>query len=96
MEIKILEEKKNPLFNRKEIQISLFSEISPNKTEVKKLISEKFSAPEENIEIKKISGKFGSKDFLIIFNVYSSKEDKEKIERKSKKTSKIGESKTEG
>jgi len=96
MEIKILGEKNNPLFNRKEIQVSLFSEISPNKKEVKKLISEKFSAHEENIKIKKISGKFGSKDFLISVNIYSSKEDKERIEGKSKKEHKIEKAKTEG
>ena len=87
---KILEEKENPLFNRKEIQTSIEAEITPNSLDVKKLISEKFSTQIENIKIKKISGKFGSKTFTITANIYSSKEDKDKIEpeKKGKKVEK--------
>ena len=77
---KILEEKENPLFNRKEIQASIEAEITPNRVDTKKLISEKFSTEIENIKIKRILGKFGSKTFTITANIYITKEDKEKIE----------------
>jgi len=90
---KILNEKENPLFSRKEIQVSVEAEITPSHLNVEKLISEKFSIPVEKIKIKKISGKFGSKTFIITANIYSSKEDKNKIESEKKKES--GEEKVE-
>jgi len=77
---KILEEKENQLFNRKEIQASVESEVTPSNSDIGKLISEKLSTQVENIKIKKISGKFGSKTFTVIANIYVSKEDKDKIE----------------
>ena len=79
MNLKITGEKINSLFKRKEIELSIVANITPNKKETKKYLSEKLSAPIENIYIKKISGKFGSKDFKIIAHVYESKKDKEKI-----------------
>jgi len=82
---KILQEKENPLFNRKEIQINVESEVTPSNLDTEKLISEKISTQIENIKIKKILGKFGSKTFTIIANIYDSKEDKDKTEPKSKK-----------
>ena len=82
---KILEEKENALFKRKEVQFSVEAEITPSREEIQKLISEKFSASDENTKIKKISGKFGSKTFTVSVNIYASKEDKEKTEAKSKK-----------
>jgi len=82
---KILQKKENPLFNRKEIQVNIESEVTPNKLDTEKLISEKFSTGIENIKIKKILGKFGSKTFTIIANIY-------KTEKKSKKD-KVGEKK---
>ncbi len=89
---KILQKKENPLFNRKEIQVNIESEVTPNKLDTEKLISEKFSTGIENIKIKKILGKFGSKTFTIIANIYNSEENKNKTEKKSKKD-KVGEKK---
>ncbi len=82
---KILQEKENPLFNRREIQVNVESEVTPSHLDTEKLISEKFSTPIENIKIKKILGRFGSKTFTIIAHIYASKEDKKNIEKKSKK-----------
>lgn len=84
--LKILEEKENYLFNRKEIKLNVNAEITPSNSEVEKFISEKLSAPVENIKIKKISGKFGSKTFTVIINIYNSKEDKNRMELKTKKS----------
>ena len=85
MELKTIQEKENKLFNRKEIQASIESEITPSNSDIEKLISEKFSTQIENIKIKKISGKFGSKTFTVLANIYASKEDKDKIEQKKDK-----------
>ena len=82
---KIIQEKENPLFDRKEIEFEISSEIAPSKTEIEKLAYEKLSAPEGSIKVKQILGGFGSKDFKIVANVYKSKEDLEKTEFKSKK-----------
>jgi len=85
MNIKIIDEKKNPLFNRKEIILEVESEITPSHSEAEKIVSEKFKTSSETFKIKKIYGRFGSKTFRINANVYSSKNEKEEIEAKSKK-----------
>ncbi len=85
---KILEEKGNSLFNRREIKLSVEAEVTPSNAETEKFISEKFSTPIENIKIKKISGKFGSRNFTILVNLYGSEEHKNGIESKLKKNKK--------
>ena len=85
MTLKILKEKENPLFKRKEISFELPSEITPSNKEVLELISKKLSVSKEAIKIKKIYGRFGSKNFIIDVNAYSTKENKEEVERKTKK-----------
>ena len=82
---KLIEERKNILFKRKEIKFSVKSKVTPSHSEVGKFISEKFSTPMETIKIKNILGKFGSNEFVVTTNIYNSKEDKEITERKSKK-----------
>ena len=84
-EIKVIKEKENPFFNRKEIKVFIHSEKSPSREEVSKILSEKFSVPFTNIKIKKIHGNFGSKTFNIEASLYSSKEDKDSVELKKKK-----------
>ncbi len=81
----ILNKKENPLFNRKEIDISVKNNITPKIYEAEEFISKEFSVAPENVKIKKIKGQFGSRTFVINANIYSSKEEKEKIEPKSKK-----------
>ncbi len=81
----ILKEKENPFFNRKEIEGSIKAEITPKIIEAEEILSSKFSTPVENIKIKNVTGRFGSKEFIITANIYSSKEEKEKTEPKSKK-----------
>lgn len=82
--MKILDDKVNHVFNRKEIKASIEAEKVPSKQEVEKMLSEKFSAHADCIAIKSLKGKFGSHDFKIIANIYHSKEDKEKTEPKPK------------
>ncbi|MCH8945785.1 MAG: hypothetical protein IIA85_02590 [Nanoarchaeota archaeon] len=84
MNSEILSERKNALFGRNEIEISLESKISPSHEEVQKLVSEKISSPIENFAIKKIANRFGSNTFLVKVFVYDSEEQKNKIEPKLK------------
>ena len=90
MKTKIIDEKKNPLFDRKEVILEVESEITPSHIEAGKIISEKFKTSPEVFKIKKIQGNFGSKVFKISANIYSSKEEKENTEAKSKKEKDAG------
>ena len=84
MEAKILEEKQNPLFNRKEVKIEIESALPPSKAEATKIVSEKFSSSEDKVKLEKIDSRFGSSKFIIIAKVYGSLEEKERIEPKIK------------
>lgn len=81
----ILGKKENPLFKRKEVEVNFESNVPPKIQEAGEILSKEFSVAPENVKIKKIVGKFGSRNFIISANVYESKEDKEKTEIKSKK-----------
>ena len=86
--IVIITKKENPLFNRKEIELEIEANVSPKISEAEEAIAKEFSTNQENIKVKRINGKFGSNKFLITANIYSSKEDKEKTEPKSKEKKK--------
>jgi len=81
---KIVSEKTNILFERKEIKATVYAEITPSKQEVEKLLIEKLPTTLDVLKLERIKGKFGSKTFEITAKVYKSKEDKENIERKTK------------
>ena len=83
--MKIIHQKENTLFNRKEIYADIESSTTPKKQEIEKLLSEKFGVPSENVEVKKVGGKFGSKIFNVVAFVYDSNELKEQIEVRPKK-----------
>ena len=85
MELKIIEEKSNPLFSRKEMKATVDSGTTPGRSEVIEMISRHFSSPPENIKIKKVSGNFGTTTFTIEASIYSSAKDKDFIELKKKK-----------
>ncbi|MCK5624837.1 hypothetical protein KAI04_03275 [Candidatus Pacearchaeota archaeon] len=81
----IIEEKKNSLFKRREVKFTINAEITPSHSDARKIITEKFSTAKENIRIKKILGKFGSKSFTISAHIYNSEQDKLSTEGQSKK-----------
>ena len=68
--------------------------IAPRVSETEEFVAKEFSTSNENVKIKKIKGRFGSTNFTVTANIYNSKEDKEKIEPKSKKEKKAEESKS--
>jgi ribosomal protein S24E len=85
MEIKDINETKNIVFGRREIEATIISEITPSNKETLTLLSKKLSVSEEAIKINGIYGEFGVKRFKLKANVYKSGEEKNKIERKTKK-----------
>ncbi len=85
MKQKIIEQKQNILFNRKEVVIEIEANTNPSFSESEKIISETFKTEPETFKIKKIQGRFGSNIFQISANIYDSKKEKDGIERKTKK-----------
>ncbi len=83
--IKIIKQTENPLFKRREVEIEVKAEVVPSYSETEKILAEKFSGHTEAIKIKQVKGKFGSNHFLVIANIYDSKEKKEATEPKLKK-----------
>jgi len=84
MENKIIEEKENLLFNRKEIVLEVSANVNPKNSEALEIVSKQFSTPAEQIKIKGIYGKFGTQKFKIVANIYKTIQDKEKTEVKTK------------
>ena len=84
-EFKISKEIKNPLFGRTEIEMLIELDSTPTKKQVIDFLSKKFSSSENCIYVESIKGKFGSPQFKIIARVYSSEEEKNSVEIKSKK-----------
>lgn len=85
MDLKIIQEIKNPLFNRKEIQGIIKADFPPSRAEAAKALSEKYSVPSDAIRVLEIKGKFGVKEFNLKATVYSTKEERDKLETMSKK-----------
>lgn len=85
METKIIAQKENLLFKRKEILIEVTSNTNPTKQEILKILAEKFSVPEENIKLNGIYGNFGTSVFSVYANIYDSIADKDSTEIKTKK-----------
>ncbi len=88
MELKEIKKHENPIFNRKEIEVTVETSGSLKTSEVENLLSEKYSVPAENITIRSIKGSFGSNKFLITANIYQTKQDREKTEVKTRKSRK--------
>ncbi len=87
MELKILNEKHNALFGRKEIIAQINSEITPNRLQILDLISKKFTCPIDHIKIAGIRGGFGVKSFTVEASIYGSLGEKDAVELKKKKES---------
>jgi len=85
MELKVISEKINPLFKRKELIFHVKTDISPSKKDVMKTISEKYSAPADTIRVLDIKGRFGTREFTIRANIYPSKKERDTTEKLTNK-----------
>ena len=80
----IVEKKENKLFNRIEYIIEIESEVVPSHKDTEEVLTKELKTQIENIKIRKIESKFGSRTFKIIADIYKTKEDKEKTVQKTK------------
>jgi len=76
MEIKVLNQKKNPFLHREEFILELSAESTPSFDELKK----EFGKGDEVTVIKRIENSFGKKIFKAEVFVYDSVESKNKVE----------------
>jgi ribosomal protein S24E len=83
--MEIIKDFKNSLMKRQEFIVMIESEITPSKTEVIKLISEKTKKPAENVVVERIKGQFGLKKFKVEVLVYDDIESKDKYQVVTKK-----------
>lgn len=88
MQFNTVTDTQNPLFNRREIEGEVHAEVTPSRAEVAQILAKKFSAEIDSIKIRTIKGRFGSKTFVVVANIYASKKDKDETEAKSKRDAK--------
>lgn len=74
MEIEILEERENPLFDRKEVKFLVRHEGSVKRTEVRKELASKVGWDESLTVIKKLDQQFGKTESVGMANLYKSRD----------------------
>ena len=85
-ELKIVEEKRNELFARKEIKAVYTSDkATPSNAEVIKELAKATGAKEECVEVKHIYQKYGKLQSEISANVYDKEAPKKKVKSKDAK-----------
>ncbi len=90
--MKLIQEKENKLFNRKELVYETsFSGTTPKKEEIKKSISEISKSSEDLIVIDKIHQVYGAKTARINAKIYKTPEELKKVEVINKKPKKKAE-----
>ncbi|MBU0466242.1 MAG: 30S ribosomal protein S24e [Nanoarchaeota archaeon] len=91
----ILNDKKNNLLKRREVQFILESDSNLGYENCKKAAISHFKIPETNVVVKSVKNNFGSKEFVCKVFIYDSEQDKHKIEPKvkAKKKAQSGEKK---
>lgn len=88
MKTHIVEQKKNPLLGREEVVMDIEANSAPSFVEATKIAAGELKASEEALKVRKIDGKYGTTKFRVYVNVYSSKENMEKMEPKKKEKKK--------
>ena len=65
MDLKIINEKQNPLFDRKEILATIIENSAPQRQEIIQALSQKYSVPFNALRVLTIKGSFGTNEFTI-------------------------------
>jgi len=81
---KIILERENSLFSRKEIVAEIKTAGSPKRTDIETILSQKFSTTPDSVKVEKIIPKFSSDIFTIYAKIYKSADEKNSIEPKAK------------
>jgi ribosomal protein S24E len=81
----IVNDFKNNLLKRREIEVVVQADKNPGLDQAKKLVAEQIGVSEEVVAVKTLTSRFGRDTFTINAFVYDSLKDKEQIEPKLKK-----------
>ncbi len=90
LELTNIQEKLNPLINRREVRADVEVDITPRRDEAILALSEKLKCSKDSINILRIDSNFGTKIFTIVADIYESKELKENVAVKRKKEIQAG------
>ncbi|MGD2247341.1 MAG: 30S ribosomal protein S24e [Candidatus Methanofastidiosia archaeon] len=81
MEIQILEEKDNPLLNRKEIQLRIIQDAgSPKMADLRKKIAAQLSQNESLFVVQNVYAEYGMNESRCLLKVYHKKERLQEVE----------------
>jgi ribosomal protein S24E len=81
---------RNELLKRREIQFKINSESNPGFESMKKNIVEGLKVADENVIVKNVKNNFGANDFLVEALIYDSVEHRQMFEPKKKEKKKAG------
>lgn len=95
VDVHIVNEKKNPILNRRELILSFpyLNKVTPKKEEVIKVVATALSTDEKLIALKKIAPIFGQQQARIYLNLYSDEKNLKRYEFINKKPKKSKEEK---
>ena len=86
--MKVIDDVRNDLLNRREIKAVISSRGNPGFAEAGKMVAESLKAVDDNIVVRNVLSKFGRDSFLIDAYVYDSVDHKNRIEPKKKEKKK--------
>ena len=88
--MKKIKETSFPLLSRKEVvyEIDHAGQATPKKDIIKKQIADETKASEDLVKISKVTSNFGLSKIRVIAEIYSTKEDLQKLIKKTKKQNK--------
>lgn len=96
MEVKIIEQKEQPILSRKELTAEIsFTGKTPSNEEVRKKVAEALKVKEELVAVRNIYTEFGLTKAKVNACVYENKEKLDSIEPKKKEKAKPGGEKKE-
>lgn len=83
MNFEVIQDRKNPLLNRRELDLLISYESStPKRDEVRKMLSEKYGVEVERIIIEKMESIFGTRKAKAHIHIYDTVNDVKKYERR--------------
>lgn len=81
MEVKVLEEKKNPLLQRREVQFSVSHNLgTPSRTEIKEKIAAYLNSKPELVIIERMRSQFGKRETRGYAKIYETAERLKSVE----------------
>ncbi len=93
MEFKIVEEKENPLFLRKEIHAEILADVTPSMDETRKALSNHYGVEPSLIRVRSIRSSFGTNVFVVMADIYKSMDEFNRVVKKTKQEIKLEEEK---